>query len=214
MTQESKNLLIIGATRGTGLRVLEMALAAGHRVTALVRDPARLTVEHPNLRVITGDAANADDVRRAVAGQDAVLTALGAPALKTTSIRADSARTVVDAMEAEGVDRLVSLSVLGVGGSYRLLPWQYKYLIFPLYLRKAVADHTRQEAHITDSSLAWTIVRPPNLTDGEVTGRYRHGFADDDRSIELKISRSDVADFMLRQLDDATYVRQTPGISY
>ncbi len=214
MNDTHQNLLILGSTRGTGRRLLDLALAAGHRVTALVRDPRRLDVEHPNLHVMTGDATCPDDVMRAVQGQDAVLSALGAPALSNTSLRATSARVMVRAMEALGVRRLVSLSVLGAGESHRLLPWHLKYLIFPLYLRKAVADHERQEAHIKDSQLSWTIVRPPTLTNGDRTGHYRHGFADDDRSLDLKVSRADVADFMLRQLNDPSYVHATPGISY
>ncbi|MCH9687398.1 MAG: SDR family oxidoreductase [Deltaproteobacteria bacterium] len=214
MTTDTKNLVIFGATRGTGRRLLDLALAMGHRVTALVRDPTRLDLQHPNLRVLTGDATDSDDVMRAVTGQDAVLCALGAPALRKTSLRADSARLIVRAMETLGVRRLVSLSVLGVGSSHQLLPWHLKYLIFPLYLRKAVADHERQEAYIRESAVSWTIVRPPTLTDGEPTGDYRHGFADDDRTLELKVSRADVANFMMQQLDDSTYIRATPGISY
>ena len=86
--------------------------------------------------------------------------------------------------------------------------------MFGLLLRRAYADHTRQEELLKDSCLDWTIVRPGAFTDGNRTGAYRHGFPGTDKTIEGKISRADVADFMLRQLTDSTYLHETPGLSY
>ena len=117
-------------------------------------------------------------------------------------------------MEKAGVRRLVCLSTLGIGSSQGNLTFFWRYLMFGLLLRNAYADHVRQEDHVTQSSLDWTIVRPGAFTDGGRTGEYRHGFSGTDRTIEGKVSRADVADFMLRQLADATYLRETPGLSY
>ena len=86
--------------------------------------------------------------------------------------------------------------------------------MFGMFLRKAFEDHVIQEDHIKRSHLDWTIVRPSAFTNGDRTGTYRHGFPGTDRTTALKISRADVADFMLRQLQDSTYLRQTPGLSY
>jgi putative NADH-flavin reductase len=117
-------------------------------------------------------------------------------------------------MESTGVRRLICLSSLGVGDSRSNLPFFTKYVIVSIFLRHAFADHERQEAIVRQSSLDWTIVRPPHLTDGSRTGSYRHGFAASDRQIAGQISRADVADFMLKQLTETLYLHQTPGVSY
>lgn len=92
-------------------------------------------------------------------------------------------------------------------------PFIFRTIIAPLLLREGFADHARQESHVKASKLDWIIVRPGNLTNGPLTRRYRHGFAATDKSIKVEVSRADVADFMLRQLADNRYLRQTPGIS-
>ena len=110
--------------------------------------------------------------------------------------------------------RLISLSSLGVGDSRANLPFFTKYIIVALFLRHAFADHEHQEAVVRQSSLDWTIVRPPHLKDGPQTGVYRHGFPTTDRRIKGWISRADVADFMLKQIADDRYLHQAPGVSY
>ncbi len=207
-------LVIFGATGGTGRELLQQALAGGHEVTACVRSPDKLgEVEQAGLRVLRGDVLVPADVENAVAGQDAVFSAIGAGAGRT-SLRADGTRNIVEAMEKGGVRRLVCLSSLGVGDSSSNLSAFTKYVVIAVFLRHAFADHERQEAIVRQSALDWIIVRPPHLTNGPRTGTYRHGFRATDTGIEGKVSRADVADFMLRQLTDDTYLRQTPGVSY
>lgn len=210
------NILVFGASGPTGRQVVEQALARGHAVNAFVREPKRLAITHPSLRVATGDALDADAVMAAVAGHDAVISALGAPANKTGVIRSQGTLNIVRAMQAHGVRRLVSLASLGYGDSEAVLtrtPFLFRYIIAPILLREGFADHALQESHIKSSDLDWVIVRPGNLTNGPLTRRYRHGFAATDRSIKVEVSRADVADFMLNQLSDDTYLRQTPGVS-
>jgi putative NADH-flavin reductase len=207
-------LLIFGATGGTGRELVDQALESGHEVTAFARDPAKLAdVSSANLHVAIGDVLDVAAVEKAVAGHDAVFCAIGAGAARTT-LREDGTRTIVLAMQKTGVHRLICQSSLGVGGSRANLGIITKYLIVPVFLRHAFADHERQEAVVRDSDLAWTIVRPPHLKDGPRTGTYRHGFPTTDTHIRGQIARADVADFMLKQLTDDTYVRQTPGVSY
>ena len=110
--------------------------------------------------------------------------------------------------------RLICQSSLGVGDSRANLGFLTKYVIVPVFLRHAFADHERQEAVVKESALDWTIVRPPHLKDGPHTGTYRHGFPTTDTGIQGKISRADVADFMLKQLTADTYLHRTPGVSY
>ena len=207
-------LLIFGSTGGTGRELLKQALDQGHQVIAFVRDPSKLSdTESANLRVIRGDVLDSAAVERAVAGQEAVLSTIGAGAARST-IREDGTRNIVEAMEKAGVQRLVCQSSLGVGDSRANLGFFTKYIIVSVFLRHAFADHERQEAVVKRSSLDWTIVRPPHLKDGPRTGAYRHGFPTTDRRVKGKISRADVADFMLKQLTDDGYLHSTPGVSY
>jgi len=90
----------------------------------------------------------------------------------------------------------------------------WKIIMFGFLLRRAYADHVSQEDCVKQSQLDWTIVRPAAFTDGDRTGKYRHGFSGTDKALKLKISRADVADFMLKQLTDRTYLYKTPGLSY
>jgi putative NADH-flavin reductase len=117
-------------------------------------------------------------------------------------------------MEKIGVRRLISLSSHGVGDTREMLPLLYKYVIVPIFLRRAFDDHEVQENYIKQSRLDWTIVRPTALTDGQRTGAYRHGVPVSEKNLKNKISRADVADFMLKQLREDTYLRKTPTISY
>ena len=207
-------LVIFGSTAGTGRELVEQALEQGHDVSAFARTPEKLgDLEYPNLRVIQGDVLDSAAVAAAVAGQEAVLCTIGAGAGRTT-LREDATRNILQAMDAAGVQRLICQSSLGVGDSRANLGAFTKYVIVGLFLRHAFADHERQEAVIKQSSLKWTIVRPPHLLDTPRTGVYRHGFPPPDRDIAGQISRADVADFMLKQLTDDSYLQSTPGVSY
>lgn len=208
------NLLIFGATGGTGRQLVEQALAQGHAVTAFARNPAKLGLAHPNLRVAQGDVLNLGAVEQAVLGQEAVLSALGAPAAQRSAVRSEGTRNIVRAMTAAGVRRFVCLTTLGMGDSRAALPFSYKYLIVPLFLRRAFADSEIQEEGIRQSQLDWTIARPGTLTNGPRTGVYRHGFAATATGLKITISRADVADFMLKQLRDTAYLRKAASLSY
>jgi len=208
------NLLVFGATGGTGRQLVEQALAQGHTVTAFARTPAKLARQHAKLRVVPGDVLDPASVRQAMAGQDAVLSALGAPAGEPAPVRSAGTRHILQAMEQAGVRRFVCLTTLGMGESRAALPFLYKYLLVPLLLRRAFADSELQEACIRQSRAEWTIARPATLTNGPRTGCYRHGFPATEPGLKIKISRADVADFMLRQLQDATYLRRAASLSY
>lgn len=207
-------LLIFGASGGTGLELVKQGLSAGHEVTAFVRDLASMQdIRQERLTVIAGDVLNAADVGKAVAGHDAVLFAVGA-GREPSNVRERGARNVIGAMQTAGVRRLVCLSSMGVGDSKANLSWFTKYIIVGMYLRHPFADHERQEAVVRESGLDWTLVRPPHLKDGPRKGVYQHGFPVTHRDIRGWISRSDLADFMLKQVGDESYLREAPGLSY
>ena len=206
--------VIFGSTGGTGRELLRQALYQNHIVTAFARKPTNIgAIKHANLRVICGDILDSGAVESAVSGQDAVLIAIGAGSRRTT-VREDGTRVIVEAMEKTGVKRLLCQSSLGVGDSRSNLSFFTKYIIVSIFLRHAFADHERQESVVRQSSLDWIIIRPPHLTNGPRTGTYRHGFPTKETQIRAKISRADVAEFMLKQLTDDTYLHQSPGVSY
>jgi putative NADH-flavin reductase len=207
-------LIIFGSTGGTGRELVKQALEQNHDVTAFARTPSKLDdLKHERLNIIQGDVLDAGQVEEAVSGHDAVLSAIGGgPKQKT--IRQDGTRHIIGAMEKSGVRRLISESSYGVGDSREALPFITRLILVHLFLKNAFADHEKQEEIIRQSDLDWTIVRPVYLTNGPHTGVYQHGFANKDRKITGKISRADVADFMLKQVKDDTYLKATPGLSY
>jgi putative NADH-flavin reductase len=207
-------LLIFGATGGTGRELVRQALSRGHDVTAFARHPTKLELDHDGVTVVPGDVTDAAAVRDAVPGHDAVLCTIGAPALARTTVRTDGTRNIVAAMAEAGVRRLICQSSLGIGDSLTVPMPRYVKLLFPVVLRRTFADHEGQEHLIRQSKLDWTITRPTKMTDGGRTGVYRHGLTDTKEKIKVKISRADVADFMLNQLTDDTYLRLTPWLSY
>lgn len=210
-----ETLAVFGATRGIGLRLTEQALAAGHRVRALVRNPDRFALAHPRLEVLGGDALDPVAVLATLESADAVICALGAPALSRSTVRSEGTAQIVRSMRETGLRRLICVSVLGASESREGLPFFLRYVIFPLYLRRAVAEHERQERVLEESGLDWTAVRPPTLTDGPTTGEYALGFGTGEMGrLTLDISRADVAHFMLRELGADTHVGETVGISY
>lgn len=207
-------IAIFGSTGGTGRELVRLGLESGHAVTAFARDTARLAdVRNDRLRVVRGDVLDPPTVLDGVAGQDAVLSAIGAGRART-ALRQDGTANIIRAMERSGVKRLISLSSLGVGDSRSNLSFFVKHLVFPFVLRHVMADHARQERVIKQSDLDWIIVRPGYLTDGPLTGTYLHGFPVTERNLRGQIARADVADFMLNQLEDPQYLHETPELSY
>ncbi|MDJ0709540.1 MAG: SDR family oxidoreductase [Woeseiaceae bacterium] len=207
-------ITIFGSTGGTGRELVRLGLDYGHAVTAFAREKEKLAdVRNDQLRVVQGDVLDLRTVVEGVVGQDAVLSAIGAGRARTR-LREDGTSNIIETMEQAGVKRLISLSSLGIGDSRSNLPFVLRYVVFPTVLRHTMADHERQERVIRQSNLDWTIVRPSYLTDGPLTGTYLHGFSITEKKLKGKIARADVADFMLKQLEDRRYVHETPGLSY
>jgi putative NADH-flavin reductase len=198
-------LAIFGATGATGTCLVEQALAAGHEVTVVVRDPARLAVPaQPHLEVVTGDVMDPAAISPAMAGADAVLTAVGPRGTGPTTVIQDSVRSIIQAMQKTGTRRLleVSGSVVADDGESPYLRYLLKPLVRRTFLRHVCADMRRAEDEIHDSNLDWTIFRPPSLTGKAAKGTYRTAI---DRNLPhgFSVSRADLAACMLTLLDDA-----------
>jgi putative NADH-flavin reductase len=207
-------LLVVGATGGTGKELVAQALARGHDMTVLIRDPRRLEHADPRLRVVVGSPTEGGNaVARAMRGQDVVISALG----RGTSFRSDhlmarSMDTLVPAMESQGVRRLIVVSACGVGESGRDAPLLPR-LLYRFLLKDIFADKQAGEDRVRRSALDWTFVYPVGLTSGPRTGRYRVGERLELRGIMPMIARANVADFILTQLDSPTYRQKTAIIS-
>lgn len=204
-------LVIFGATGTTGLHVTAQALDAGHAATALVRSPAKLGRLATRVRVVAGDVTDRSAVERASDDQEAAIVALGA----TNPFRRMSSLTVgmhniLMALEAAHVSRLVYLSADTVDP--RRLNFLRRYVIVPLFLAATAADHELDEAMVRQSRLDWVIVRPPMLTNGARTGCYRADEGLQAKALVPRISRADVAAFMLDQLDRDQFLRRSPSL--
>ena len=209
------HITVFGATSTTGRPLLARALAAGHHVTALTRDPAGLAdvtgvTDHPDLVVLTGDVTDPTQAATALDGADAVVVTLGAG--RAGAVREAGTRAVVAAMRGAGVRRLVVQSTLGTGSSRANLDLVWKHLMFGLLLRAAYRDHVRQEEVTTSSGLDWTLVRPSAFTDVEQPD-VRRGFGPDERGLRLKVGRTQVADLLLEAATSDAHLRRAVSLS-
>ena len=207
-------VLVIGASRGIGLETVNAALRSGHRVRALARSAANIPIQDANLDTVSGDALDRDTVRDALQDVDVVIQTLGvnfAPKLifEGTTLFSDSTRILVDAMKVAGVKRLIAVTGLDAGDSRGHGGIIYDVVVFPLLLKLVYDDKDVQEWIVRSSELDWTIVRPGLLTNRPPTGRYRVLTASKDWQFGA-ISRSDVADFLVQQINDRTLVGTTP----
>ncbi|HVH50437.1 MAG TPA: SDR family oxidoreductase [Candidatus Bathyarchaeia archaeon] len=206
-------LLIVGGTGGTGRQLLTQALERGYRVTALVREPRSLAVQHPHLTVMQGDVLDYSTVERAVRDQDAVICALGHKRFFVpTRILSDGTRNILRAMAAYGVRRFVCETSLGIGDSVGRMGLYYSLFVIPVVLPFYFWDKTRQEQWIAASTLEWVIVRPAALTDAAMRGVYRSGRSVGSFLWTARIARADVAAFMLKQLTDNAWLGTAVGI--
>ena len=210
MKEKVMNILIVGATRGIGRQLLEQALTSGHAVTALVRDPQRLATQHERLRVVKGDILDSDSVALAMAGQEAVCCTIGvkAPWLWVT-VFSKGTKNLLQAMKKSGVRRLMCVTGIGAGDSKGHGGFLYDCIFYPLLLKPVYADKDRQESLIKASDVDWTIVRPGFLTNGPLTKNYRM-LTNMIGVTAGRISRADVAHFMLKEIESKQYLRQTP----
>lgn len=202
------NIAVIGATGSTGLEFVRQALKNNHCVTVLARSPEKMTVNHPNLKIIQGDVLNPDDVRSVVQGQGAIFIALGTGGTpKKSTIRRDGTEQVIKALEARGeMPLVVALSSLGVGESNQQMPfyWQIPLNLLLIY---AFADHKQQEALLRESHLPYVIIRPTFMNDEPEIRPLDAVEAPQRVSVRPAISRADVAAFALNAIEEKQYNR-------
>ena len=199
-------VLVFGAIGKTGRMVVERAMAAGHEVTAFVRNPEE--GQAANVKVAIGDATNRADVDAAMQGQEAVIDTIGGKTpYKDTDLESSAAATIISSMREARVSRLIATSMLGVGDSKDNTPF-YARLLVSTFLRWADKDKAEMEAEVSASGLEWTILRPAILNDDEGTGNLQV-IAEGTEEKAHKITRADLADFIVQQLQADNYLRQS-----
>jgi len=191
-------LIVFGATGGTGRQVVAQALSAGHMVTAVVRRLDALILQHDRLRVLCGDVLHPATLAQPLAGQDAVVSALGDRSRAPTTVFSAGVSNIMQAMKVAGVRRLICISAAGLDPGSGLLRSIAKSILSRM-LRDAYDDMRRMEALVRDSGLDWTIIRAPMLTDKPRTGRYQIA-TNQHLSRGWSIARADLADYIVTHL--------------
>jgi putative NADH-flavin reductase len=205
-------ILVFGASGQTGSEVVRQGLERGHSITAFVRTPSKMRIGASSLNVLQGDVADSNAVSAAVAGHDVVVSALGVSIpLKHDPALIAGVNHIIAAMDAAGVRRLLYLSFIGVRESRNAVGFILRY-VAPVPLRHEISDHEEKEGLVVASNLDWTIVRPPKMTSGPGTGKYRYGEEIRTFAPVPLMSRADVADFMLREAVDGSFVRRKPRL--
>jgi putative NADH-flavin reductase len=202
-------VIVFGASGRTGRLVVEQALEKGHAVTAFVRESFPAAVEHPKLRIVVGDVLDERSVEAAIGGQDAVVSTLGPAPRADDSICSQSIVRIIAAMKGQGVGRLIVVtSASDIEGGFL-----FEKIVRPLFLQQVFDDKERQEMEIFKSGLDWTIVRPSILRDGPRTGGYRLSVGGAPQG-GWRVSRADLADFIVRELPRKDYIHQALVIAY
>lgn len=212
-----KTIAVFGASGRTGKPFVNKALQAGYAVIALVRTPASFPITHPSLKIIQGDILKAAEVNKTIAGTDAVVSLIGHVNRSAADLQTTATRHIVAAMKKHGVKRLISLTGGGVPDPNDQPKLVDKLFVFVMKnlagkaTRETLDDAVQHAALIRSTNLDWTIVRGPRLTEKPAKGAYRVGYVGVGTGISL--TREDLADFIVKQLDDTTYVRKVPLIS-
>ena len=207
-------LVVFGASGQTGQVLVRAALERQHTVTAFMRSARKSPTADPAVRIVVGNVTDYSAVSTAVSGHHAVVSTLGVgTALKHDADVIVGVQHIIRAMEEHGVRRLIYLSFVGVRDSRAAVGFLLRY-VAPIPLRHEIADHEAKEALVKASHLDWTIVRPPKLTNGPLTGRYRSGENISSWKPMPLLSRADLTDFMLNELANPMYVRRAPRLLY
>ncbi|NWJ47674.1 MAG: SDR family oxidoreductase [Chloroflexi bacterium] len=209
-------IAIVGANGKTGFQTILKALDMGHSVTAIVRNPATISLKHECLQIKRADLLSENTaLEEAIAGHDAVISAIGISSGLNAKVTLYSKGTdrLIKALSNKGVKRLVCISSIGIDQEKDPnIPFIFQDVLFPLIFSNSAADMRKMESSIKDSELNWTIIRPAGLTNKLPTWKYRIAVAPS-LPRPYVISRADVADFMIKALDKPEYFRQTVSLA-
>ena len=207
-------IAIFGATGETGRQLVEQALAAGYQVVAYVRNPSKLNTKHENLTIVQGELADQAIIERAVSAADAVISVLGPRGGSKGKPITRGMQNIIEAMKKQGVRRLIISSTLSAKDPNDLPDFKAKALVnlVKLTMHAAYEEIVSVADTVRKSDLDWTIVRLTTLNNNPKSGKVRVGYLGKGE-VGLRISRADLAEFILKQVQDTKYLRQAPVIS-
>lgn len=211
-------IAIFGATGIVGRAITKEALERGCEVTVLTRDASHVTEKSPNLHVMVGDVMDAATVLNVVSGQDAVIQTLGIGGKgdgKPTHFVSSAMKIIMAQMKTAGVKRLIAISVIGAGDSWKFLPWIYRVFVLPVFQKwfvPIIADKNRMEKEIEASGLDWTVIRCTTIKDAPATGHVTVT-TDNGKGLKFHITAPDMAHFFINQLTSGQYMQKCPTIS-
>ena len=210
-------IVVFGATGIVGKAVVDEALRKGHEVTVLTRDARKVTTRHEHLHIVEGNVSDKNVVRTVLKGQEAVVQTLGIGGKgdgKPTNVVSEANKIIMTEMEQMNIKRLIAISVVGAGNSLTFLPWIYRKLVLPLFMKwfqAIIDDKNRMEPMIKKSGLDWTIVRCTTIKERPATGKINATLGG--KGLKFSISAADMAVFIVNQLTDSSFLRQAPTIS-
>ena len=210
-----KNILVFGASGGTGLEVVEQALEAGHKVTAILRHPDKFPIRHEQLRIIKGDVLNSITYENTFFGMDVVISCLGTRNREATVVYSQGVTNILQAMQKVGMDRIICLSAGAVEiapNTSFLMKFLIKNILQKLF-KYSYADMLLMEGLLHGSNQNWTVIRPPRLMNGDKTGKYRTSINEFIPNMS-SLNRADLADYILHHLDDEKTYKSKVEISY
>lgn len=207
-------IVVFGASGGMGIKVVEQALEAKHIVTAFLRTPSKITIQHPNLKLLQGDVMNAAAVENAIAGQEVVISVLHTTRPPVPGMMETAAKNIISAMQKHGVRRIISTTGAAVPQPEDQPKVGDRLInaLISIFDKNFVVDSSANVRVIQASNLDWTIARFPRLMDGAHTGKYRVAYLGKDSGPQ--ITRADGADFVLKELTEKKWLRKAPVVSY
>ena len=210
-------VVIFGATGFSGKAILKEAIAKDYQVTILVRNAKAVNVQHKNLTIVEGNVLDNREVNKVLQNQDAVIQCLGVNGKgdgKPTTFVSDANKIIMDEMSKSNVKRLIAMSIAGSGNSINFVPWIVKKIALPYFmkwLQVLIDDKNRMEPMIMKTQLDWTIVRCAGILDKPAKGKVNDTLTG--KGLKLSITLPDMAKFMVAQLEEKKYIKQTPSIS-
>lgn len=207
-------IVAFGASGRMGIKVVEQALEAGHNVTAFLRTPSKIAIQHPNLTLFQGDVMDAAAVENALAGQEVVFSVLGPTRPPVPGMMETAAKNIISAMRKHGIRRIISTTGAAVPQPEDQPKVADRLInaLLNMIDKNFVVDSSANVKLIQASDLDWTIVRFPRVMDGARTGKYRVAYLGNDSGTQ--ISRADGADFVLKELTEKKWLRKAPVVSY
>jgi putative NADH-flavin reductase len=207
------NITIFGATGGTGRHVVSQALEVGHAVTAFTRSPEKIDHASDRLKIVTGDIRDTEKVAEAVRGTQAVISTLAPSSNKETLVVSQGTSNIIAAMQQHGIRRLLITAGAGIGDPNDApdLISKLMNLLLKALSRNVYEDMVETVRLVRTSGLDWTIVRAPMLTDDPMTGKVEPAWVG--KGLGMRLTRGDLAAFLMAQLEDDTYLRQAPALS-